>query len=84
MDKLTEMHLMLREAGWEPELDTDTFYQVPFWRWTRPDDPDLPELTTGMDHDMEPPVAIWFESPERSGVDVDSLRARLQELAQQK
>ena len=36
MDKLTEMHLLLREHGWEPEYDDQG---VPhggsaLWRWT--------------------------------------------------
>jgi len=36
MDPLTEMHLLLREHGWEPETDDGQGMTHPHWVWTLP------------------------------------------------
>jgi hypothetical protein len=35
-DPLAQMHLLLREHGWEPELDQRPLLGVPTWYWHHP------------------------------------------------
>ena len=84
MDPLTEMHLLLREAGWTPEYRIEEGYYES-WRWSHTghkrtiltfwNDPDRTQATWG-DTTEVVKRNQWSHS-------VDELRQRLKELAQQ-
>lgn len=80
LDPLAEMHLLLREHGWKPELGKEG----EGWTWTLPGC--HRSFYTAMDGQVDD--CFEFEIPYRRNDEgryhtVDSLRRRLQELAQE-
>lgn len=84
MDKLAEMHLALREYGWEPSWDG-----VELCKWTHRAYPDAIYTGKGA-HDPDPTAEseepgwnLWSKTEKRvwSGKTVEELRARLKLLA---
>jgi hypothetical protein len=86
MDPLAEMHLLLREHGWEPRFNSRG-YRWMFWKWTRPGC----DWTVVTVRDYRDPEDTRWQivygrawrsfSGEPRGFRVAGLRRRLEELA---
>jgi hypothetical protein len=79
MDALTEMHLLLREHGWEPEPDTE-FEDM--WDWDRPEDGPAGEIiSTWREDDGEAKWASMSLPVWQPDGDVAALEKRLKALS---
>jgi hypothetical protein len=92
MDPLAEMHLLLREHGWEPESDESIPLNFPdvtaAWNWRHPQHPEK-EIqtvewcewsdTNDRTHPAQKPS--WTITGRDKSTSVASLRRRLKELA---
>jgi hypothetical protein len=88
VDPLTEMHLILREAGWTPETGEKKFY----WLLEGCNSLIITSRMEGGRPEEQTP-AVWFEYDRNEGhlpppdrnpnnhMSVDALRLRLKELA---
>jgi hypothetical protein len=87
LDPLAQMHLLLREHGWEPECHNSSSGKAAFWSWSHPERPghffETSSRGTATESDpnvLEPnDVGIAYNAT----YDLDGLRHRLKQLAAQ-
>jgi hypothetical protein len=82
MDPLAEMHLLLREHGWEPVEHSEGW--PTYWRWHKRGWKGWVETCTPLPGAMNPSWDIFYTAsgPRVSGRSPRQLEKRLKELAQ--